>query len=170
MLPAGCARRSASRDGIGPLDKTRDRPEREIRRLVARHRWLLYGVLEQPGKIAGHDLFPGVGRRQQGERLATARADRRHRRPQSLGSALSGETRVEDDQGVPQRGADEHEFGEELRFQGSRDRIYGVASPDPMCLVHLVRMPGIIKRNNIIGAALHSTFAVMLRGLPRPGG
>ena len=89
MPPARRTRRSATGNGSRScVDETRDRPEREIRRLVARDRGLLYGALEQPGEVTGRDLLPWIGRRQQGERLAVAFADRGHRSPQGLGAAL----------------------------------------------------------------------------------
>ena len=125
---------------------------------MAGERGLPDGILEQPGEIAGHDLFPRVGRCQQGQRLAVTFADRRHGRPQSLRSALRGQTRVQDDQGVPHRGIDEHELGKVLGFQCARDRIYGVAGPDPMRLVHFVRMAGVVERDNIVTVTLQAEF------------
>ena len=151
----GPRQQHAVRDGLPArtgrirVDEARDRAERKVTGLVACDGGLIHGVLEQPGEVAGHDLLPRVGRRQHRERLAVAFAHRRHGSPQGFGSALAGETRVKDDQGVPQRGADQHELGEVPGLQCPRDTVQGVTGPDPVFPVHLVRVPGVIERDNI---------------------
>src|ERR1700733_3524694 len=38
-------------------------------------------------------------------------------------------------------------------FESSRDGIYRVAGPDPVLLVHLIRVPGVIEHDHVVWSA-----------------
>ena len=109
-------------------------PSPEVTRLPARDRAVRDRLFEQPGEVAGQDLFARVAGRDQLERLTQAPAH-----PRAIGRlqglrprALPGETGVQDHQHVPQASAAvQYEPGEPPSFQDQRVAFLGAAGPEP---------------------------------------